>query len=243
MRTKIKLLVIVGLLFCTANSLMAQVRLYDTSRAISVGGRPAVFFQADVAESGGVTLYNRENRLTYVEQTVDGRLRGLDERIRDLEPNNWRDLAMRIVREAFTAEQISRIRQGENFSIAMIICPQTGKVMEVNFTFHNRSGYATIPVATFRRIELALKEQIRFTPTTDGRRLNYIFRFWHQELVPSPSRRSPDNRPPPPPPRQPPPQSGGSVGGNAGGPGDTPGGNDPSGGNNNRPTETDIFGR
>ena len=243
MKTKIKLLVIVGLLFCAANSVVAQVFFYDRSRAISVGGRDGVFLQADVAESGLVTLYNRANQLTYTGQTVDGRPRRFDERIRDVEPDNWtRDLAMRIVREAFSAEEISRIRQGESFGIAMIISPETGRVIEVNFDFFYRSSYATIPVATFRRIELALIEQIRFTPTADGRRMNYIIRFWSQELVPSPSRRSPDNRPPPPPPRQPPP-SGGSAGGNVGGPGDTPGGNDPSGGNNNRPTETDIFGR
>jgi len=206
MKTKIKLLLIVCLLFCASNSIMAQVRLYDTSRAISAGGRDGVFFQADVSESGGVRLYNRVNRFTYAEQTIDGRRRGFDEEIRDLVHSDWRALAMRIVRESFSASEISRIQQGEVMTIAMIICPQTGRVIEVNFGFSNRSGYATIGVPTFWRIERALKEQIRFTPTAEGRRMNYIIRFWNQELVPSPSRRRPSSLiPPSPPPSSPPP--------------------------------------
>jgi len=234
MKTKIKFLVlVVGLLFCASN-VMAQVFLYDQSRAISVGGRDGVFYQADVPEWGLVTLYNRANQLTYTEQTIDGRIRCLDEMIDDVVDETWtRPLSLRIVREAFSEAEKNRIERGDRLGIAMVICSQTGRVIEVRFGFHNRSSYATIPVATFRRIELALKEQIWFTPTADGRRMNYIFRYWQQAVVPAS-----------------PPQSGGnpggqgsSQGGNAGGPGDTPGGNDPSGGNNNRPTETDIFGR
>jgi len=239
MKTKIKLLLIVCLLFCAGN-VMAQTFLYDTSRAISAGGRDGVFFQADVSESGGVRLYNRVNRFTYAEQTIDGRRRGFDEEIRDLVHSDWRTLAMRIVRESFSASEISRIQQGEHLGIVMIICPQTGRVIEVNFSFSNRSGYATIGVPTFWRIERALKEQMRFTPTAEGRRMNYIIRFWHQELVPSPSRRRPsslippappppDNQPPPPdnppPPHHPIPPH-------------LP--EDPSGGSSNRVPETEL---
>jgi len=234
MKTKIKLLAF-SLLFCTSN-IMAQVFLYDRSGAFFTGGKDGVFFQADVSESGSVTLYNRANRLTYATHTIDGRPIELFERIIDTEPDNWtRPLAERIVNDAFSAAERSRIQPGQVLRIAMFICPQTGRVMEVRFGFSNRSGYATIPVDTFRRIELALREQIRFTPTADGRRLNYIFRTWSHQLVPNmPERR---NRLPPPPPipipQSPPPPSS---------PPPPPPPHDPPGGGNNQPPQTEIGG-
>ena len=221
---------------------MAQARLYDWSRAISVGGRDGVFFQADVTRYGLVTLYNRANRFTYAEQTIDGRPRGFDEWIDDVVLFDWLEPLKRIVREGFSAAEISRIQQGESIGVALIICPQTGRVIEVFFSLSDRSGYATVPVSTFRRIELALKEQIRFTPTADGRRMNYIYRFWNVEAVPSPSRRSPYHRlisPTPPPPDNPPPGGSGNQSG-SGGQSGSDGSDGLPGGNNNRPPYTDI---
>ena len=237
MKTRIKLLAIIGLLFFAGNSVMAQTFLYDRSGPFFTGGKDGVFFQADV-EHGLVTLSSRSSRFTHAEQTVDGRRRRFDENIRDLEPDNWtRPLAERIVREAFSAAEISRIQQGDPLGIAMIICPQTGRVIEVNFNFHKRSGYATIPVATFRRIELALREQIRFTSTADGRRMNYIIRFWNQELVPAPRPERRNRLPPPPPipiPQSPPPPSSP--------PPPPPPPHGPPGGGNNQPPQTEIGG-
>jgi hypothetical protein len=78
-------------------------------------------------------------------------------------------------------QQKQRI-QGTNLSITMIISPDTGKVMEVNFWFLCNDGFATIPVSVYRSIETKLKSDIWFTPTTQGKNLNYIMRHWMHEV-------------------------------------------------------------
>ena len=233
MKTKIKLLVIVGLLFCAGNSAMAQMFRYNASGQHFVGNLGnSVWYQADV-DDDLVILYNRENRLTYARQTIDGRpstAADVKSGMLLLERDTWtRALAMRIVNEAFTPAQIREIQRGETMIITMFICSQTGEVMEVSFQFSNRSGYATVPAATFRRIELALKEQLRFTPTADGRRLNFVARGWPHQVVPNLPQRSPDNRPTPPTPPSNNQPSGGSSG-----PGD-------SGDNRDRTRETELL--
>jgi hypothetical protein len=65
----------------------------------------------------------------------------------------------------------------------MIICSNTGNVKEVEFDFIRTTGYATIPVATYRRLELALKEQVRFPPTAFGRRMNFIVRSVRMDVA------------------------------------------------------------
>lgn len=40
---------------------------------------------------------------------------------------------------------------------------------------------ATIPVSVYRKIETDFKNSISFTPTAEGKKLNYIYYWWSHE--------------------------------------------------------------
>ena len=44
------------------------------------------------------------------------------------------------------------------------------------------SPFATIPVSVYRKIELELKKNIWFVPTTEGKKMNFLVRMWSQEI-------------------------------------------------------------
>ena len=177
------ILILIGLLLY-ASSAVAQTRFYDVTRTFHESG---FTYQADVSGSL-VTLYNRSaGRFTNVRQTFrDGRLISDDDRrIDDVVVENdirMRALARQVVRNGFSAVERNRLRQGEDLWLILIICPDTGNVKEVHFQFMRQSGYATIPVTTYRRIELEIKRQVRFTPTAHGRNMNFIFRGWRMDV-------------------------------------------------------------
>lgn len=79
-----------------------------------------------------------------------------------------------IVNNAFTAEQIDIVK-GYWFSPIMSLNSETGKVEEVYFSFYHSEPYGKIPVSVFRKIELELKEKVRFQPTDEGKVLDYIY--------------------------------------------------------------------
>ena len=184
MKTR-NILLLIGLLLY-ASGAVAQTRFYDVTRTFHENG---FTYQADVNVhgDGGVVLYNKAGgRFTNLRQTFrDGRLISEEDReISDVTSQTFTShLARRIVRDAFSAEERSRIRPGERLGTTMIICSNTGNIKEVHFRFHRNSGYATIPVSTYRRIELELKRQFRFTPSDFGRNMNFIFRGWHTDVT------------------------------------------------------------
>ena len=97
------------------------------------------------------------------------------------EDDNWtRTKRHSIVKEAFTAAEKQRVK-GRKLTTTIIINSHTGKVDEVYFDFVNFEPYATIPVSVFRKIELELKKNVWFTPTAEGRKLNYILLWWGQD--------------------------------------------------------------
>ena len=192
MNTKYILLLIGLLLY--ASGAVAQTRFYDVTRTFHESG---FTYQADV--SGGlVTLYNRDaSRFTNVRQTFrDGRGISDDDRmIDDVVVENdirMRALAHQIVRNGFSAAERSRLIRGENLWLILIICSDTGNIKELHFEFMRQSGYATIPVTTYRRMEVAIKEQVRFTPTDFGRNMNFIFRGWRIDVAASIAPNHPD---------------------------------------------------
>ena len=66
--------------------------------------------------------------------------------------------------------------------VTMYINPDNGRVAEVKFWFLTDDPYATIPVSVYRTIETNLKNQIWFTPTAEGKKFNYVMRFWRHEV-------------------------------------------------------------
>jgi hypothetical protein len=85
-----------------------------------------------------------------------------------------------IVDEAFTKAMADELGKRE-FTITMLLSPDTGKVMEVNFNFTTFSPYARVPLHVYREIEVKLKEQIHFKPGEVGKQLNYIMLSWRQK--------------------------------------------------------------
>lgn len=93
--------------------------------------------------------------------------------------DNWtRTKRYSIVKNVFSTEQ--KLSGSELLTI-LIINATTGKVDEVYFEFHNQDPYKIIPVSVFREIEVEIKKNIWYTPTAEGRKLNYILRWWDQD--------------------------------------------------------------
>ena len=185
-------------------------RFYDTTRTFYEDG---FTYQADVNhKTGRVILYNRDaGRFTDINQTHrDGRgIRRADrERFYDVVGCSFpmMDLAEQIVIDGFSRNERLRLRQGpmERLGIRLIICPDTGNVKEVHFLFFYDRSLATIPVSTFRRMEVEIKQRVQFTPTDFGNSMNFIFRGWSITIPPY----FRDVTPPPPPPPDPTPDPG-----------------------------------
>ena len=174
--------IIISMLFCVTY-LHAQTNYYTTTKTFYESGYT---YQCDVAASRFVSLYNKSNKWIniYPVYKDTGKSFVQDEAgdgIKLLESDTWtRSKRFSIVNSAFSASEKQRIK-GHDFTIIMYINSGTGKVDEVSLEFPNFRPYATIPVSVYRRIETEIKENIWYTPTTVGQKLNYIFYWWAQE--------------------------------------------------------------
>ena len=160
---------------------IAQTNYYEADKTFYENGYT---YQCDIHEgSKMVTLYNKENQYTYVDQIVNnGTLPPIGYIPRCIEEDNWtKNRSNEIVNNAFSAEQKSRMI-GKGITIAMYISPTTGKVIEVNFQFTTFNPAATIPLSVYRQIETNLKNNVWFSPTDYGKTLNYIFLGWRYEF-------------------------------------------------------------
>jgi hypothetical protein len=177
------ILFLTGLFLFTGHAVMAQTYYYNQTKTFYEDGYA---YQCDKDASAMVTLYNRENKYTY-ERLVfkDGRdAEGaiLFEGMKDLEDDNWtRRTCGAIADKHFSLAERRRVK-GKKFGVTMLIDSSTGKVMEVYFEFLYHGVFATVPVSTYRKIELELKEKIWFTPTAEGKEMKFIMRGWRQEV-------------------------------------------------------------
>ncbi len=179
MKTPLKIILVLSALLYMSEA-VAQTYYYDVTKTFYESGYT---YQCDV--KGMVVLYNKENKFTYTDQTYkDGSYSSIDNWVRDVEKDAWtKALAYSIVNNAFSEAEKNRVRgRGEALGVTMIISPETGKVIEVEFDFSRKDGYATIPVSVYRQIETELKSKICFTPTAEGKKKNYLMRFWQQEV-------------------------------------------------------------
>ncbi|WP_373801548.1 DUF5043 domain-containing protein [Bacteroides heparinolyticus] len=163
------------LFFCAVYT-AAQTNYYTDTKTFQENGYT---YQCDVSY-GLVKLYNKENKLTYVRQIFKDtkEVPGFGFDFDDVVEETWtKPKSLSIVNNAFTAEQKQRMGT-ECVGICMYISPETGKVVEVAFDFTTVSSFATIPLSVYRKIEVELKQQIWFTPTKDGKRLNHLMRSW-----------------------------------------------------------------
>ena len=174
------IIIFINLLIC-ATHMLAQTNYYTKSKTFYEDGYT---YHCDVPTYKLVTLYNVNNRWvhTYPKYKDTGKTFVMPEEGIDLiEDDNWTDnKCQSIVNNAFSTTEKQRVK-GKEFTISMYINTTTGKVEEVDFQFESIESYATIPVSVYRKIEIELKNNIWFTPTTEGKKLNYILYWWSQE--------------------------------------------------------------
>lgn len=168
-------------LLCSVN-IVAQTNYYTVTKTFHQDG---YIYQCDVDQGDkSVTLYNKDNKLTYTDQVykATGKKLPIFNDLDDVLDDDWtRDKSEKIVNSAFSAAQRNAVK-GSSLGISMFINPDTGKVIEVRFSTVSFSPFATIPVSVYRKIEVDLKNNIWFTPTDDGKKLNYIFRGLRHEI-------------------------------------------------------------
>ena len=168
------------LIYCACfsfNKLIAQTYYYNTTQTFNENGYT---YQCDKASYGIVTLYNKANQYTYAPYAnKDGSSIGdLDKLLPFIADDNWtRQKCLSIVNNAFSANEKLRVK-GAKVDVSMTVDTSTGKVIEVDFRFFYNSPVATIPVSTFHNLELALKSQIWFTLTNNGKKLKFVQRGW-----------------------------------------------------------------
>lgn len=155
---------------------------YESTRTFNEEGYT---YQCDVAaEISFVRLYNKKNKLTYVLQrdsTKIGPTPMYYSYKGKVEDEDWTGpKRIEIVNDAFSKLEKKRLK-GSKFTILLYIDSNSGQVSEVEFQFSSFWPCATIPVSVYRKIETELKENIWFTPTAEGKKLNYILVGWMQE--------------------------------------------------------------
>lgn len=167
------------------NTVSVQINYYTETKTFHETGHT---YQCDAPPHKLVTLYNIENTFTYEDlvyketgEVYDGLVS--QPRLDVFEEDTWtRNKCRSIVNQAFTEEERKRV-DGGRLVTTMIISPEIGRVIEVYFTFVNFGPLISIPVSTFRTIEVKLKENIWFTIKEDGKKLNYLMIIWPQKII------------------------------------------------------------
>ena len=180
-------------IFLAYGSLPAQTNYYPTTKTFQEDG---YVYQCDLDESGMITLYNKDNSFTYAHYAnKDGTRVPSDVllgRVQLIEDDNWtRRKCGEIANNVFSSSERVNVANGEYF-VRLIVNTFTGKVDEVFFRFMYNDPFVTVPVSTFRKLELELKEKIWFTITPAGKKLKFIQRGWMHEVSPTPQFERPE---------------------------------------------------
>lgn len=173
-------LIFICMSFC-AIYFHAQTNYYTATKTFNENGYT---YQCDVSSSKSVTLYNKSNKWLFMTQcykSTGETFSQPDAGIVLLNKDTWtRAKRISIVNDTFSASEKQRVK-GRELTVVMCINSSTGKVDEVEFSFVNFGPYATIPISVYRKIETEIKKNIWYTPTEEGKKLNYIYYWWAQE--------------------------------------------------------------
>ncbi|MDR0542978.1 MAG: DUF5043 domain-containing protein [Dysgonamonadaceae bacterium] len=120
----------------------AQTGYYNQSDRLCESG---YCYRWDTSVYGIVMLYNADNQYTYSHSVY-----------RDENPDGFSR-----IENLFSDVEKQGIK-GEQLDIFMTIDTGTGQIVEVDFCFYPSDFFAAIPLSTYRKIELELKNSIRF---------------------------------------------------------------------------------
>jgi hypothetical protein len=84
-----------------------------------------------------------------------------------------------MVAGCFTDRQREML-SGSSVFITVLFSSSTGVIKDVYFDFFRNGPFKSIPVETYRSVELALKQNLKLYVTEEGEKLNYIQLFWSQ---------------------------------------------------------------
>lgn len=164
--------------------LFAQTNYYTDTKVFSEDGYT---YRAEVWIHGAVELYNTANlwKNTNSVYKDTGEIFNMPDYGIDLiEHTGWlraKKQVVDVVNSSFSDAEKQRIKD-DFFIIRMYVNSTTGCIDDVYFEFRNDTPYATVPVSVYRKIELELKEKVKFTLTDEGRKLNYVY-YW-QDVTP-----------------------------------------------------------
>lgn len=170
---------------CICVNLSAQTNYYTETKTFYEDGYT---YQCDIDKVTDVSLYNIEcrfyNKVEQIDLRTGKKYNGLLHMLPHLErESRTKPQCFSIVNKAFPAEIKAKVNRIE-LQILLYIDPKTGEIADVVFCFPSEdyfAPYALTPVSVYREIEVELKKNVRFTPTAEGKNLNYIFKFWMQD--------------------------------------------------------------
>ncbi|MBE6281879.1 MAG: DUF5043 domain-containing protein [Bacteroides sp.] len=155
----------------------AQTNYYLEDKTFNEDGYT---YQADVIGIM-VQLYNQDNQWVgrSPKYKVDGSPFFQPEYgyIESYDEESWLDSEKKmstIANSTLTSMEKDMVK-GREFTLMLHINSTTGKVDDVMFSFSNLGPFASIPVSTYRKMELQIKDQLFYNLTDDGRKLTYIF--------------------------------------------------------------------
>lgn len=134
-------------------------------------------------KTGNVTLYNVNNKWVKEKQIYKDTGKRFDFGFSKSELDKYNPIidnadmdqkVLNIVNNAFTRDFSKKLKSYEKLNVVMYLNPQTGKVAEVSFWFISSDPFSTIPISTYRDIEMKLKNQISYKPSEIGKQLNFI---------------------------------------------------------------------
>lgn len=149
-------------------------------------------------KTGNVSLYNAESKWVNTRQVYKATGKIFDFGFGEVEKYNpiidnydMNKVVLGIINNGFSKDFTELLESDEKIVITMYLNSETGKVEEVEFWFTDFYPYATLPISTYRDIELKLKNQVWYAPTDIGKQLNYIMiSLMHRPIGASPK---PDN--------------------------------------------------
>jgi hypothetical protein len=174
-----KIFILISLLYNILLAL-AQTNYYTTTKTFNEQGYT---YQCDVSGGRNVTLYNKNNKWTYVNQMKKGTNTPFY-----VTPENYSPLYVKDKNEAYN-DSIFKVIVNNAFAdykgkmkgskLTIITCTdsETGKISEVLFNFAGFTPYATIPVSIYREIETKLIG-LKYTLTPLAKTLNYVYQWW-----------------------------------------------------------------
>ena len=166
-----KSIIVLSLIFCALFA-YGQESLYEEYKVFNEEGYTYI---CNPQSNGYVDLYNKNNKWVNTCPKYKDTGEYLEFGVSTLEYDmNMKNVIQSVIYNAFTSEQIRTLRGYMLFAI-MSLNSETGKLEEVYFSFKYYQPYAKIPVSVFRKMELELKEKVRFQPTEEGKKLDYIY--------------------------------------------------------------------